>query len=174
MATSKVTKGLSTASPREKKVTMGAAAPAASPEVMSARLPDGVDYAAHNDHRTLMEAEHIKADPVKMNKVRQVAGRKLAAAQGIHAISNISDIKKAGKALRAGKLQDPGADPSSPASRFPSGEMDEDGLSHHRTLEDAEHIKASPARMEAVKKVAAAKYHAAHMVHNSLFGKKEK
>ena len=143
--------------------------PAIADHIMSARMDDGGDYKAHSDHRTLMEAEHIKADPAKMHKVRQVAGRKMAAAS---AINSIADIKAAAKQLRAGKLPGKASEASSEAKHYPGGELDEEGLSHHRTLEEAEHIKSSPSRMAGVRKIAGSKYAAAHAIHK-MFGESE-
>lgn len=160
---SKVTKGLSTASPVSKVATKPTM-PTKNPSIKSAMMPE-MDYKAHDDHRTLMEAEHIKADPSKMMKVRKVAGRKLMAAT---AINNISDIKAAGKKMRAGSMPKAGADPTEPAKRYPSGDIDQEAEMHYNTLSNAEGIKASPSRMAAVGKVAGAKMHAASMVHKMV------
>lgn len=135
----------------------------------SARLPTGEHFTAMQDHHTLMEAEHIKADPVKMHKVRQVSGRKMKAATAIH---SVADIKAAGKKLRAGGV--PGAlgkaavspnNPDDGVGGFPAGERDHEAEDHYNTLHKAEEIKMHRGRMAGVRKVAQARLHAAHKVH---------
>lgn len=118
-------------------------------------MPDDVGYEANDDHRTLMEAEHIKADPVKMAKVRKISGRKLKGAAAVH---SIADIKAAGKAMRI-------------ASKVDDGDADDRGKDyeadmHHETLMRAETIKSDPKRMAAVSKVSSAKLAAAKNVHS--------
>lgn len=60
--------------------------------------PDSDDYATQGHLRTLMDAEMLKEDPAKMEKVHALAGRHHKALKGIKKIKpvkSVDDLKSA-------------------------------------------------------------------------------